>query len=143
MVKLTISQVAKSAKVNIETIKYYERRGLLSKPVRNASGYRLFTNAAVVDVLFIKKAQEVGFTLNQIKDLLMMTKEERSISRKDMLAFASAKIEEINRRIVQLEHFKSLLEQAITTPVHPAPFREQDCPVFQQIRKDVNHEQND
>ncbi|MCH1626736.1 MerR family transcriptional regulator [Ferdinandcohnia quinoae] len=112
MKKLTISQVAKSANVNVETIKYYEKRGLLPKPERNGSGYRQFSKSAIGDVLLIKKAQEIGFTLNEIKQILELIKQDHYFPTDEMNAFAIAKINEINEKIARLESFKSLLEQA-------------------------------
>jgi DNA-binding transcriptional MerR regulator len=69
---MTIGQMAKSAHVHIETIRYYERRGLLKKPQRSASNYRLYSDETVRRVLFIKRAQKLGFTLSVIKDLLVL-----------------------------------------------------------------------
>jgi DNA-binding transcriptional MerR regulator len=67
---LTISQVAKEANVNIETIRYYERRGLIPEPPRNKSGYRKFPKTLVKDIQFIKRTQDLGFPLEEIKSLL-------------------------------------------------------------------------
>ncbi|MFT4415370.1 MerR family transcriptional regulator [Fredinandcohnia humi] len=137
MKRLTISQVAKSANVNVETIKYYEKRGLLPKPERNGSGYRQFTKSAIEDILLIKKAQDIGFTLNEIKHLLEIIKQEDYFPTDEMHAFALATIKEINEKIAQLENFKLLLEQASDS----IPYSKQDCPVLQKIRKDGFHEQ--
>src|SRR5216684_250220 len=67
---LTIGQVATAADVNIQTIRYYERRGLFAAPRRTPSGYRQFAEDAVTRLRFIKRAQELGFSLNEIEDLL-------------------------------------------------------------------------
>jgi MerR family mercuric resistance operon transcriptional regulator len=142
MKKLTISQVAKSANVNVETIKYYEKRGLLPKPERNGSGYRQFSKSAVEDLLLIKKAQEIGFTLKEIKHILELIKQEHYFPTDEMYAFAFAKINEINEKIARLENFKSLLEQATSRTVHSFPYHKQDCPVLKKIRKGDDHEQN-
>lgn len=66
MKTFTIGQLAKQAKVNIETIRYYERRGLLPEPQRRASGYREYSTDDVIRLRFIKRAQELGFTLKEI-----------------------------------------------------------------------------
>ncbi|MEO7474382.1 MAG: MerR family transcriptional regulator, partial [Gemmatimonadales bacterium] len=65
-----ISDIAKQAGVNVQTLRFYERRGLLPQPVRLASGYRNYDRAAVRRVRFIKRAQELGFTLAEINELL-------------------------------------------------------------------------
>ncbi|NOY69409.1 MAG: MerR family transcriptional regulator [Deltaproteobacteria bacterium] len=70
MEKLLIGQLAKKACVNTETIRFYERRGLLAKPLRNKSGHRQYTLNDVVRVRFIKRAQALGFSLKEIEDLL-------------------------------------------------------------------------
>lgn len=69
---MTISSVARAADVNIETIRYYQRRGLLKEPPKPAHGYRQYQQDAVNRVRFIKRAQELGFTLSEIKTLLSL-----------------------------------------------------------------------
>ncbi|HSS23314.1 MAG TPA: MerR family transcriptional regulator, partial [Mycobacterium sp.] len=64
------SEVAAQAHVNTQTLRYYERRGLLSEPARTQSGYRDYTSDAVRVVRFVKRAQQLGFTLDDIEDLL-------------------------------------------------------------------------
>ena len=67
---LTIGQVAAAADVNIQTIRYYERRGLFPTPRRTPAGYRQYADDAVARLRFIKHAQELGFSLNEIQGLL-------------------------------------------------------------------------
>ena len=67
---MRIGELAKQAEVNIQTIRFYERRGLLDKPKRLSSGYRHFPPEVVEQVRFIKRSQGLGFTLNEIKVLL-------------------------------------------------------------------------
>lgn len=69
---MTISGVARAADVNVETIRYYQRRGLVKEPARPARGYRRYPQDAVDRVRFIKRAQELGFTLAEIKNLLSL-----------------------------------------------------------------------
>lgn len=132
---LTISQVARASNVNVETVKYYERRELLSKPGRNESGYRMFSEAAVNDVKFIKKAQDIGFTLNEIKHLLALVNQENYYPTHEMHTFATAKVKELEEKIRQLESFKSLLEQVTILPFHTLPLPKQHCPVLNKITK--------
>ncbi len=63
---MTIGQLAKKARVNIETIRYYERRGLIPKPFRRESGYRQYTRHTLTRIQFIKRAKELGFSLREI-----------------------------------------------------------------------------
>ena len=143
MERLTISQVAEAANVNLETVKYYEKRELLPKPARSESGYRLYSKSAVEDIRLIKRAQDIGFTLNEIKQLLPLVKQESYFPAEEMQAYAVAKIAEINEKITRLVSFKSLLEQAVERPAHSDPFPKPDCPVLKRLRKDDAHEQND
>ncbi|MBH5317857.1 MerR family transcriptional regulator [Paenibacillus sp. GSMTC-2017] len=127
---LTISQVASMSHVNIETVRYYERRGLISKPPRSESGYRMFTQQAVEDIRFIKKAQEIGFTLEEIRSLLSLYKNEVEIIPADMQRIALEKIQEIEEKVNQLNRFKALLESAINRHVSKLPFSIDQCPVM-------------
>lgn len=141
---LTIGQAAKAAGVNPETVKYYERRELLPRPARSASGYRLYSEEAVQDIRLIKRAQEIGFTLSEIKHLLAIVKQDSYFPAEEMRAFAVAKIRDISERIDRLASFRSLLEQAVAKEVHPVPLPKPDCPVLAIIREDdARHEQND
>ena len=78
MDRLTIGEVAEEANVNIETLRYYERRGIVPKPPRSVSNYRLYPEETVKRVLFIKSAQELGFTLKEIKQLLSLRASPRA-----------------------------------------------------------------
>lgn len=69
---LTIGQVAKAADVNIETIRYYERRGLFPSPRRTAAGYRQYEGDAVRRLKFVKRAKDLSFTLKEIEELLAL-----------------------------------------------------------------------
>src|SRR2546429_2729002 len=74
---LTIGEVAERAKVHIETLRYYEQRGLIASPPRSTSNYRLYPEDTVRRVRFIKHAQELGFSLREIKELLSLRAEPR------------------------------------------------------------------
>mgnify|MGYP005870455355 CR=1 FL=1 len=68
----TISQLAKSAGVNVETVRYYQRRGLIEQPDKPARGYRRYPETTLNRIRFIKRAQELGFTLEEITSLLTL-----------------------------------------------------------------------
>src|SRR5215472_12573306 len=72
MERLTIGEVAKQAHVGIETLRYYERTGLVARPPRSESNYRLYPQESVWRVQFIKRAQELGFSLKEIMELLAL-----------------------------------------------------------------------
>ncbi|MDF2961545.1 MAG: MerR family transcriptional regulator [Paenibacillus sp.] len=130
---LTVSKVAKASNVNIETIRYYERRGLISTPPRTESGYKKFSHDTVEDILFIKRAQEVGFTLEEIIKLLTVYKKEDYFPTEEMYGFAAAKVKEIEEKIRKLEKFKSLLEIVTTRSVSELPLSKDQCPVIKQL----------
>lgn len=70
--KLTIGKLSKQCNVTIETIRYYQRKGLLTEPEKPLSGYRQYPNEAVARIRFIKRAQQSGFTLKEIAELLLL-----------------------------------------------------------------------
>jgi MerR family copper efflux transcriptional regulator len=113
--------------VNAQTLRYYERRGLLPKTSRLASGYREFDSATVGLVRFIKNAQELGFTLNEIRELIAL-RADRSRSDEDVRRVASRKIEEMDRRIRQLAEMKDELAALVE---HCSPTRcKDDCVII-------------
>ena len=91
-----ISQTAREAGVNAQTLSYYERRGLLPRPPRRGSGYREYPADAVRIVRFIKKAQELGFSLDEIEELVRLRGVRRG-ERHRVRAIAERKIEDIDR----------------------------------------------
>ena len=108
MEKLTTSGVAQLGGVNPETIRYYERRGLLQKAPRTRAGYRQFSPETAERLRFIKRAQELGFSLDEVRELLALGVEPRK-KRVDIRARAEAKIADIDRKIKTLGAMKSVL----------------------------------
>jgi Hg(II)-responsive transcriptional regulator len=105
---MKIGEVAERGGVNLQTIRYYEREGLLPSPPRMASGYRLFTFATVRRVRFIKRAQQLGFTLSEIRELLnLRVSDGRSSS--EVRSIAEAKIADIDQKIRALQAVKQAL----------------------------------
>ncbi|MCZ8519510.1 MerR family transcriptional regulator [Paenibacillus mucilaginosus] len=128
--------MAKETQVTVETIKFYERKGLLAKPPRTESGYRMFPESATVDMALIKRAQEIGFTLQEIRHLLTMVREEDDYPTEEMHAFAVRKVEELERQIRRLQSFKELLEQIARRPYDAAPpLPKQECPLLTRLMK--------
>ncbi|GEM_PF-97733 len=116
MKELTIGALARAAGVNVETIRFYERRGLLSRPPKPEGGYRRYPAEAVNQVRFIKGAQRLGFSLKEISELLSLGW-HGEISCAEMRDLASRKVAEINQKLAALEVMKStLLELAETCP---------------------------
>ncbi len=108
MKSLTIGSVAKLAEVNIETMRYYERRGLVPRPLRSQSNYRLYSEETVRRVRFIKRAQELGFTLKEIKELLAL-RVTPNAKGADVRRRVKGKIEDIDSRIATLQAMRDSL----------------------------------
>lgn len=108
MEKLTTGQLAKNAGVNIETIRFYERRGLLDKPPRNQSGHRQYGGADVMRTKFIKRAQSLGFSLKEIEELLKI-KIEPGVTCGDIKKRIDAKKLNVEQKINDLSHMRSAL----------------------------------
>jgi len=108
MPTLTIGQVAKQAGVGVETIRFYEREGLIDDPRRHASGYREYAPDVVHRIRFIRHAKELGFTLREIRELLELRVEpDRKCG--DVLELAQVKIADIDERIRKLKKMRRAL----------------------------------
>ncbi len=110
MESLTIGRLARAVAVNLETVRYYERRGLLSKPPRSGSGYRLFPPEAKRRLRFIRRAQELGFSLGQIRELLSLRVASNAKSA-EVRRRAQAKITDIEAKIRSLQSMKKALRE--------------------------------
>jgi Hg(II)-responsive transcriptional regulator len=128
--RLRIGEVAARAGVNVQTLRYYERRGLLAEPERTASGYRLYPSEAVQLVRFIKRAQELGFSLNEIEQLLRL-RDDRASSCEEVQALAEAKIDTIEAKIRQLAALREALEVLVRSCERGDADRE--CPILEAI----------
>lgn len=110
---LRSSEVAAAAGVNPQTLRYYERRGLLEEPERTLGGHRLYPAEAVTVLRVIKTAQRLGFTLDEVADLLDVTGHRHA--RPGLADRARAKLDEVDRRIADLQAIRSALRDAIET----------------------------
>jgi DNA-binding transcriptional MerR regulator len=111
MERLTIGRLAQLGGANLETVRYYERRGLLAKPPRTEAGYRQFPPDCPQRLRFIKRAQELGFTLDAVGELLTLRHDPEQ-NRADVHA-RTAKIEDIEQKIKTLAAMKSVLSGLI------------------------------
>jgi MerR family transcriptional regulator, copper efflux regulator len=127
---LKSSALAELGGVNLQTIRYYEREGLLPAPPRLRSGYRVFPETAVQRVQFIKRAQELGFSLKEIRELLSIqidpTKECSDVQR-----LAKAKVADIEARIRTLRSMKRVLSALADACPGSGPSSE--CPILDSI----------
>src|SRR5262245_47299743 len=128
--QLTISRLSETAKVGVPTLRFYERSGLLPKPRRNASNYRLYSNEAVDRIRFIRRAQELGFTLSEIKDLLNL-RVSGPISCAEVRERAEAKIADIEERILSLRRMGRALAKLASACGQEGA--KKSCPILEHL----------
>jgi DNA-binding transcriptional MerR regulator len=110
---LRSGQLAEAAGVNLQTLRYYERRGLLAEPDRTLGGHRLYPAEAVTILRVIKAAQRLGFTLEEIADLLETAAHHHGGADSALAERARLKLIEVNERIADLTVVRAALEQTI------------------------------
>lgn len=133
---LTIGKVAREAGVGVETIRFYEREGLLESPDRRPSGYRQYGGEAIHRLCFIKQAQRLGFTLREIKELLAL-KLDPGATRKQVKDRAVAKIVDIDQRIADLKRMKRALVPLIQACDGRGSL--EGCPIIAAIENPCKH----
>lgn len=132
MEMLTIGQVGNKAGVNIETVRYYERRGLIPKPLRAESGYRQYSDDTVKRIRFVKHAQELGFSLKEISELLSLRVDSKT-SCGEIRDRAKGKIDDIESKIKSLQKMKKALGKLVHQCSSKGPVKE--CPILEALDK--------
>ncbi len=129
--ELTIGRVAKLAGVNVETIRYYQRRGLLAEPDKPHMGYRRYPMEMVKRLRFIKRAQALGFTLKEVSGLLGL---EEACACAETRALAAHKVDLIDRKLADL----AAMRQALASLVQQCDAGEpaEGCPIIQALSQD-------
>lgn len=112
MSNYTIGTLAKEVGVGIQTIRFYERKGLLQQPEKRATGYRQYGTEDAQRITFIKRSQDLGFTLKEIKGLLEINTRPRATCA-DIQDKTEAKLEEIEAKILDLKRMKKSLEKLL------------------------------
>jgi Hg(II)-responsive transcriptional regulator len=137
MEMFSIGQVARRAGVGVETIRYYEREGLLEEPPRRASGYRQYSEDVVKRIRFIKRAQQLGFSLKEITELLLLRVDGQT-SCEEVKERTKAKVVEVERKLVELQRMRRALLQvaALCTGKGPASA----CPMLEALDEQVQFE---
>ena len=107
--KLTIGKLAKQSNVTIETIRYYQRKGLLIEPIKPATGYRLYPYEVIFRIQFIKRAQLCGFSLKEISELLSLDSGHCS----DVQKIAEKKRQQIDEQIKDLTALRNVLDDLV------------------------------
>jgi len=129
---MTIGQIAQRAGVGVETVRFYERRGLLARPPRPTSGFRDYPPATVDRIVFIRRAKELGFQLREIKELLLL-RVRSGANCGTVKRRATDKLEEIQGKIADLRRMKRTLTQLVAACDRRAPTAE--CPVLGTLAK--------
>lgn len=133
MTSLTIGTLANEAGINLETVRYYEREGLLPKAPRSPSGYRLFPADSARRLRFIRRAQELGFSLKEIQDLLALRASTHNTSA-EVRKRARAKIEDIEGKIRSLESISKSLRKLTKSCPGNGPLSA--CPILESLDRD-------
>jgi len=126
---LTIGRLARAAGVNVETVRYYQRVGLLEEPPRPTGGYRTYPPDTVERIRFIKRAQKLGFRLQEIRELL----ELGEASCRDVQQRARRKREQIDRQIADLQALRDTLDTLIRTCEERGESRA--CPIVESLQR--------
>jgi Cu(I)-responsive transcriptional regulator len=107
MAAFTAGRLAKAVGVNLATVRYYERRGLLPSPPRTESGYRVYTDDSVKRLRFIRHAQELGFSLDEVEELLGLASRKRTSA--EVCEVTTRKIAVLDQRIRALQSLRKRL----------------------------------
>lgn len=130
MKAFTVGQVARRAGVGIETVRFYERHGLLDEPERRESGYRQYGDDDVAVLRFIRRAKRLGFTLKEIKGLLAL-RLDGSATRSDVRGRATAKVQDIEAKIRDLRRMRDTLAGLIAVCHGDGPAT--GCPILESL----------
>jgi len=133
MHRLTVGEVAKRAAVHIETLRYYERQGLVARPPRSRSNYRLYPEETVPRIQFIKRAQQLGFSLKEIRELLAL-RATPQIQCADVRERALAKIREIEHKVRTLQAMHTALTRLVAACAGQGHIA--DCPILESLNTD-------
>ncbi len=129
MKSLTIGQLAAAAGVNVETVRYYERIKLMPPPARTASGYRAYEEGHIRRLAFIRRARELGFSIEQIRALLALAEPSR-ISCAEVRDIARAHLDDVRLKLADLARLENILADTISRcSDDPAP----SCPVLDML----------
>lgn len=136
---LTIGQVAKKAGVGVETVRFYERQGLMPQPPRKASGYRQYPSDAVRRLRFIVRAKSVGFALKDIAELLDLRTRRGSTCR-SVKRRTEAKIADVEARIRELQRVRSALAR-LSDSCDGSDVPLGGCPILDALEPEEEHDE--
>lgn len=126
---LSIGEVAAMAGVNVQTLRFYERRGLIEEPPRGASGYREYPEDSIRRIRFIKRAQDLGFALAEVQQLLRL-RDDPGMPCSKVQTTARAKMDEIDEKLRRLRAMRAALNDLVTSC---AANRAHHCPLLEAL----------
>lgn len=129
----SIGQVARRAGVGVETVRFYERKGLLEEPARRASGYRQYSEEAVKHIRFIKRAQQLGFSLKEIAELLTLRVDGQT-SCEQAKERAVVKLAAVEQKMVELQRMRQALLHVVSLCAGEGP--KGRCPLLDALLDD-------
>lgn len=131
MQELTIGQLARAAGSDVETIRYYERRGLLAEPPRGRNGYRLYPAVAAERLRFIQRAKALGFSLAEVADLLRL--QDADADRGEVKQLTQQKLADLDHRLADLQRMRSVLARAEERCSGEGPVG--NCPIIEALNE--------
>lgn len=134
METLTTGEVARKANVGLETIRFYEREGLIESPARHPSGYRAYPPETVARVRFIRTAKDLGFSLKEIRELLSL-RVDPVRSCEEMRTISESKITDIDERIRALQRIRRTLRKLVVACEKKEPTSE--CPILESLGREA------
>jgi len=129
--KLTIGHIARAAGVNSETIRYYQRRGLVSLPPKRARGFRYYTPATASRVRFIKRAQALGMSLKEVQRLLKLDAKGACTENRSL---AVAKLALVEEKLLDLAKLRDVLQGLVAACDRP---HGTSCPIIEQLETEI------
>ena len=134
MNSLKTGELARQAGVNVETLRFYEREGLLPEPPRRTSGYREYPPDTVQRIRFIQRAKELGFTLREIKGLLEL-RVDPDTTCAELRDQATEKVGDVKQKIADLKAIERALRKLINTCSGSGPV--DDCPILKHLEREL------
>ncbi|OJW25478.1 MAG: heavy metal-responsive transcriptional regulator [Planctomycetales bacterium 71-10] len=134
MQPLKTGELAKRAGVNVETLRFYERKGLLPRPPQRESGYREYPQESVRLIRFIKRAQELGFSLKEIRELLTL-KVQPGVTCADVRETTERKVADVRKKIRDLKAIERALQRLTVTCMGRGPLSE--CPILEHLEGEI------
>lgn len=131
---LSIGQVAKQSGIGIETIRFYERKGLIDEPPRRESGYRQYTDDVIKQLTFIQQAKTLGFSLNEIHELLSL-RSQPGVTSREIKRMAEVKLVDIDQKIKMLKRMQKSLKNLVDQCPGTGPTDE--CPIIEALDKQL------